>query len=408
MPSFFSGDELGSIKYTSYSKTEEGWKATTSILYNEPGASSKARSIQKLTAFKQGEDDILLAAARADGSASVLSITDESSSVVSEWKETRLREGQRYVGLASSSSGIFTCTSNGALRLTKPGDDLTLETAVLPMRLSEWRLSPDEKTFAYAGDEVELSIWDSERAFTAKQLDAQENNSSNEASKKRKRVDQLLPGELWRAKNLPNDNLNLRQPVRNNCLTYLQPSNQPQLLVGTQFGDVRRYDTRTARRPVSNWKGIAKVGGIGVVEKGLAEHEVFVADHGCNLFSLDLRNGKIAYGYKGIAGAITSVAPAPNFLASVGQDRFIRLHSTFPLPKEAGQQQEHKGDILDKAYAKVVPTVIVIDPRNSVLEDEEVAGGDEEEEEDIWEEMEDAESDVEGKGRGVSKKRKSD
>ena len=27
--------------------------------------------------------------------------------------------------------------------------------------------------------------------------------------------------------------------------------------------------------------------------------EVFVADHGCNLFALDLRNGKVSYGYKG-------------------------------------------------------------------------------------------------------------
>ena len=97
------------------------------------------------------------------------------------------------------SSGIFTCISNGALRLTKPGDDLTSETAVLPMRLAEWRLSPDEKNFAYAGDEVELSIWDTEKAFAAK---PQENASTSEGSKKRKRADQLLPGEIWRAKNV--------------------------------------------------------------------------------------------------------------------------------------------------------------------------------------------------------------
>lgn len=69
------------------------------------------------------------------------------------------------------------------------------------MRLAEWRLSPDEKTFAYAGDEVELSIWDTEKAFSAKQS-PQENASVNEGSKKRKRNDQLLPGEIWRAKNV--------------------------------------------------------------------------------------------------------------------------------------------------------------------------------------------------------------
>lgn len=31
----------------------------------------------------------------------------------------------------------------------------------------------------------------------------------------------------------------------------------------------------------------------------LNHSELFVADQGCNLFSLDLRNGSIIYGYKG-------------------------------------------------------------------------------------------------------------
>ncbi|CAL1704873.1 unnamed protein product [Somion occarium] len=325
--------------------------------------------------------------------------------MVSEWNEPRLKEGQRFVGLASSSSGIYTCTSNGALRLTKAGDDVTTETGVLPMRLAEWRLSPDQNTFAYTGDEVELSVWDTENAFTAQPQES----SSNESPKKRKRSEQLLPGESWRARNLPNDSLNLRQPVRNNCLAYLQPSSQPQLLVGTQFGDVRRYDTRTARRPVANWKGIAKVGGIGVVEKGLTENEVFVADHGCNLFALDLRNGQVAYGYKGLAGAITSVGPSPMFLASVSQDRFLRLHSTFPPPNEVGKQQEQKGEVLDKIYMKVVPTAVIVDPRDEEGDVSQKDESDAEDEEDnVWDEMETADSDVEEtKGSKSTKKRKS-
>ena len=73
---------------------------------------------------------------------------------------------------------------------------------------------------------------------------------------------------------LPNDDLNLRQPVRNSALAFLHPSStssQHHILVGTQLGDVRRYDTRAARRPVANWVGIAKAGGVGVVEKGCSE-----------------------------------------------------------------------------------------------------------------------------------------
>lgn len=73
---------------------------------------------------------------------------------------------------------------------------------------------------------------------------------------------------------VPNDYLGLRQPVHITSLTYLSPSssaNHHHILTGTQLGDVRRYDIRTARRPVSNWKGIGKIGGIKTVERGFVE-----------------------------------------------------------------------------------------------------------------------------------------
>lgn len=69
-------------------------------------------------------------------------------------------------------------------------------TTALPARLSEWRLYQD--TFAYGGDEVDLSVFDTERAFqnTAEDL------ASTTAANKRKRNDFLFPGEVWRAKNV--------------------------------------------------------------------------------------------------------------------------------------------------------------------------------------------------------------
>lgn len=89
-------------------------------------------------------------------------------------------------------------------------------------------------------------------------------------------------------------------------------------MTGTQFGDVRRYDTRAARKPVSNWAGIGKVGGVKAIAKGLSEQfvsltitrqcffsslysELFVSDSGSNLSSIDLRTGGILYSYKGIS-----------------------------------------------------------------------------------------------------------
>lgn len=149
--------------------------------------------------------------------------------------------------------------------------------AALPSRLCDWRLSSNCQTFAYGGDEVEVSLWDTERAFAPPSESSAKGAPAN--SKKRKQSDTLFPGEVWRAKNVPNDFLGLRQPVHNTCLTYLSPStsaNQQHLLAGTRLGDMRRYDTRAGRRPVAVFQGLGKVGGIKTVEKGFSEQSVFL------------------------------------------------------------------------------------------------------------------------------------
>jgi len=139
---------------------------------------------------------------------------------------------------------------------------------------------------------VDLSVWDTEKAFTSPGED-----TTPSSTKKRKRGGELFPGEIWRARNVrvtcfvltlsdtfryeqvPNDFLGLRQPIRITTLTYISPSpsaNHHHLLSGTRLGDVRRYDTRAARRPVADWKAIGKSGGVKLVEKGLDEQCVFL------------------------------------------------------------------------------------------------------------------------------------
>lgn len=69
--------------------------------------------------------------------------------------------------------------------------------ASLPTRLCDWRISSDQETFACGGDEVELSVWNTEQVFSP----PQEQPAKTETNK-RKRGDALFPGELWRAKNV--------------------------------------------------------------------------------------------------------------------------------------------------------------------------------------------------------------
>ncbi|KAI0273394.1 hypothetical protein BC834DRAFT_928522 [Gloeopeniophorella convolvens] len=403
MPRFLTGDELGNIKALQVAApSKQDPKSTVTTLY-DGSEKGKAHAVQKM-AIWTSETGPLLAAARSDGSASVSRLQDDSLELVREWTEPRLKTGPKYIGLAASSTGVYSCTSNGALRLT-PYDAAGAEpqTTALPMRLCDWRLAPDAKSFAYGGDEVELSVWDLEAAFASTPPPDQ----PPEGPKKRKRGNDLLPGETWRAKNVANDTLSLRRPVHNTCLAHLGAAPQ-HLLAGTQRGDVRRYDTRAARRPVAEWAQLAKGSGIGAVAAGFHEHEVFVADQTSGLFAVDTRNGRVVYGYKGLAGAITAMAPAPTGLVSTALDRYARVHSTHAPPAEAGQAQDEKGAVLEKVYMKSVPTAVVWDGVPDADagggDDDEREGGDDGDEsddgEDVWEGMEEVGEDSdEGEGR---------
>ncbi|KII88580.1 hypothetical protein PLICRDRAFT_629267 [Plicaturopsis crispa FD-325 SS-3] len=382
---FLTGDELGNIKTLRYfpEGTADGQKTEVKTIHDGTSG-EKPKGVQKLCIGSSSDGKKLLAAAYSDGSASTFLLNEEVDlKSVHEWRETRYKSDSRYVGLAGSEKGIYSCTSNGALRLTSP---TTSQTASLPTRLCDWHLSSDQESFAYGGEEVELSVWNTEQAFAARAPQA----DSDVSGKKRKRGDALFPGEIWRAKNVANDSLGLRQPVHNTSLTFLGPhasSSHHHLLAGTRLGDVRRYDTRAARKPVSDWHGIGKIGGINAVAKGMSEHEVFVADHGCNLFALDLRTGRTIYGYKGISGAVTSIAPSPSLLASTALDRYARIHSTFAPPAKVGEQQERKGQVLEKVFMKSTPTVVVWDGEENAIRVNSVEEG-EEEGGDVWEGME--------------------
>ncbi|THU90702.1 hypothetical protein K435DRAFT_968533 [Dendrothele bispora CBS 962.96] len=374
---FLTGDELGSIKALHYdTKLTDGPKTKLNTIL------TGSAPVQRLSS-RTSDNSTLVAATYSDGLTNVFSVEDDDSvQQTQNWTETRLKNGQCFVGLAISNNNVFSCTSNGALRRTRIGETSETteasDTVSVPTRLLDWKLSPTCKTFAYGGDEVDLSIWNVERSLQSppdKQLEPTSN-------KRKRSKDTLFPTEEWRAKNVHNDNLGLRKPIRITSLAYLSSSDS-HLLTGTQLGDLRRYDTRAARRPVSDWQNVAKLGGIKTVEPGLNEHEVFVSDGGSNLYSLDLRNGKIVYGYKGLSGSVSSIAVGPSFLGSVAQDRYVRVHSTFPPPREVGQQQDQRGEILETIYGKSIPTCIVWDGSVSLSN----ARANEDEDEDVWDNM---------------------
>ncbi|TFK76495.1 hypothetical protein BDN72DRAFT_785446 [Pluteus cervinus] len=374
MANFLFGDELGNIRALRFSPHTQ-----TTVQSVFPANSTDNVSHQTCK--------VKVAVAYADGTASAFILNEVNPQNIRTWREPRLKHGQRYVGLATCDSQVLTCTSNGALRMTQLTDDseqVLSKTASLPMRLNSWKLSKNNTTFAYGGEEVDLSVCDTERVFIAS---GEVPPSSDKG--KRKRKEELLPGEIWRAKNVSPDNLGLRQPIRITSLSYLDPHFAHQLIAGTEFGDLRHYDTRAARRPIANYTALAKVSGIKLIQPGSQENQVFFADSGCNLSCIDIRNGRVAYSYKGMSGAVNSIAVTPHTLASTAHDRYMRIHTHFPV-SEPGEQQEVKGEIVEKHFATSIPTAVVAYQSPQVQNEREPEEGDED---GIWDEIELVEED---------------
>ncbi|KAG9106130.1 hypothetical protein FRC07_008955 [Ceratobasidium sp. 392] len=413
----FTGDDKGQIKSVlcelpGSDKNKETHLST--IITTSTTSEEQIKSlIQRLRYHQEpGSDSSILAAAQADGQVTTYSYTKGSNDLqqLSSWKETRMKDSDKYVGLeAISGKGWVTCTQDGRLRLSytlgEPSE-ASDAAASLPMRLNDLRLSPSSTSLAYGGSEVDLSVWDLERAFSEKPTTA------DLAAKKRKKgKGDLMYAEIWRAKQLPNDSLSLRQPVHITSLAFLRTTALSEsqqsnfhIVTGNKSGVVRRFDTRTARRPVASWENVAKVGGIQGVERGSNEHEIFVSDNGSNLSALDVRNGKICYSYKGLAGAVSSFTPiSTTFLASVSLDRMLRVHSVFAPPPQPNEQQLKKGAVLAQEFLKSTPTAVVWDGYEAKRkEPEEIA------EEDVWEGMEvrgdEEDSDEETDGRPKQKR----
>lgn len=127
---------------------------------------------------------------------------------------------------------------------------------------------------------------------------------------------------------------------------------------------------------------------------------------------LDVDSHSILIDFEGLAGSVTSIAPSPTFMVSVARDRYCRIHSTFPAPEQPGQQQEHKGEVLEKIFTKSTPTVVVWDGDHSstkpIASSQELEEGDGDSDEDVWDNMEEVDDDGEVQGSKTTKKQRND
>jgi len=244
LTNWFVGDENGNIKYVSVvpAKPEEIdarqphiTLAPTSknLRDGKPGAGVQRLDVRNseeriLVGLKcpillepPNDSFLQLSVAYGDGTAATYDAQPSKDKlvVVKEWNEPKFRPTCRYIGLDvrpqsvfSRTSrwvepdrqtiyrGIFTCTSMGHFRLTRLDESDENTTAALPVRLRNLKMSGSGENFAYGGDEVDLSVWNTERALSGPSVSSSPDTAAGQKRKKSKPT--LLYGEIWRAKNV--------------------------------------------------------------------------------------------------------------------------------------------------------------------------------------------------------------
>lgn len=140
----------------------------------------------------------------------------------------------------------------------------------------------------------------------------------------------------WKAKNVPNDFLDLRQPVWISSLRSLEleggsssdsgGTTAHQIIAGTAYRQVRLYDTRAQKRPTHSVD--ADEHGITTMAVAPNAREVVVADTAGLVRVLDLRKMKWGRRFNGPAGSVRGLAFHPSLpvLACVGLDRMARVY----------------------------------------------------------------------------------
>ncbi|KAJ8487220.1 hypothetical protein ONZ45_g14416 [Pleurotus djamor] len=380
MHQFLVGDELGNIKRIRYGfkdRTEPGSSTyVVDQLYN--GAQASNAAVQAMTTSSEGLH--MTVSACANKTLTSYQYDDSGKfTLTNQWTESRMSHAARFVGLSVLNNCVYSCTSNGALRKTNFSEDLSHQhqLAALPNNLAGWRVSPTADAFTYAGDEVDVSVWDFEKAFASQ---PQKTSSAG----KRKRSDVLLPAEIWRAKNtVASDGLGLRQPVRVSALAYLnhQPSGA-HIFTGTQFGDVRRYDIRAGRKPVSDWNTFKNGSGVKTIEAGV--HEQYEPPTSFP----DLHS----YPSQPNPSTVTKVI-------SFSLSSFTHLVN-IAVPSPSGPD-EQKGEVLEKIFVTSTPTVVICD-----RDDNARPISPDENEDDVWQSMEHAVDEEEEEEREESRKQR--
>ncbi|CDW97684.1 hypothetical protein [Sporisorium scitamineum] len=444
-------------------------------------------AVQRIATGVLGDGVYVVALARKNATIDVVHIINQSlpststaPAAVSELRanilytihESQMKAGiHRFIGLGVGSQGVYSVTSSGIFRFTpisvtghgseataQAGGAKVLDHLPSPLQHASFYPASNPTHFCYGGEDIPLSLWhiptalseqptESVADMSIESIKTEDLSGLNGRQRKRKRqlearskARELMWGEVWRAKNLPNDNLSLprRANITSTCILQLNEGSAEDtepgtvdaetfIAVGTKDGLLRIFQPGAGSR-----KHVREIrvmpAGQGAVKTLCASSApldgqrgglLFVGDTGSKLYAVDWQTGAVVYGYKGMGqvGATLSMAvlphtrsSVPEALVTVSSDSLVRLHSTVPaslaVPKRGASTE--KGEVLwskmiaapSSRSVHATPTAVVWDGvMPPALHKVKEGGKDEvedEEEDEVWANMQE----VSEKGNG--------
>jgi ribosome biogenesis protein NSA1 len=225
-------------------------------------------------------------------------------------------------------SCIYSCTSAGLIwqikldiasdgKVARNGG--SFRTLPEPLQCCEFEPKSEPRFFAYGGEDVALSVNDVGKFFSAADEDDEESQDENndgadqeraeeqeESSKTKKRrraaerrakAKELMRGEIWRAKNLPADELKLAVQASIVSIAFLEDT---KLVVGTRHGLLRLYEVgprRKALKQISLFR--PKVAPAKHLVRSHNDGQLIAADTTGRVYVVDWRTGTLLYKYEG-------------------------------------------------------------------------------------------------------------
>ncbi|KAG2183262.1 hypothetical protein INT43_006266 [Umbelopsis isabellina] len=394
---YFTGDESGLVKSIVFplpvvekkvkkqksqtDKDEEKPKEGPKTQINVFGTVNKEEAVEKM-AWATINDEKMLVIARKNGKIQFMS--PEDGSIIRELIDENVCVGAKkegtFIGLSVEDDLLFTASSNGQICWTDLNTDTKTTTVItsLGKDLTCARLHPQlGHILAVGGKERELTLYDM-NVLSGKTdaITGIETSSTNNTTKYKKQKENEK-GQIFQAKNVKNDYLDLRVPVWITDLQFVN-AEATMIAVSTHYHQIRVYDIKAARRPVLD----VEVGKTPIkrMSVGVTLDQVLYADTTNDFGAVELKHGKVVAQYKGQTGATTAFCSAidnetkETVVVSVSLDRFLRVHETSSIHRK----------LLNKAYLKQRLTAVLVDESYEVEKpvDEEAK-----EEDDLWSSM---------------------